>query len=514
MEFSPRVLNLLQERYLWPNEEPEEMFDRVAFSVAMNSKEYKHFKRIFNDLAFIPSTPILTNAGSNIPSLFACYFLSIPDNIDGIMEMASISAKIYKHSGGLGIDLSNIRPRGSLVRTTRTIASGPVSFLHIFDSVAEVVKQGSRRAAVLGSLNIYHQDAEEFILAKNLQNNGGNEGYLKNFNLSVIIPNKFFEELNSGSAREQELFDLLANSIWTSGEPGIILIDRHNAAWPLSYKRPIQGVNACGELSMTHGESCCLGAINLLKVVKNFTIDYNYLEELVRLGVHFLDNVISISTYPTSLIESTTKELRKIGLGTMGLHSMLLALGLQYNDQEAYNITDQVYKFINDTAIDESERMAKKLGPFPAYDDCNMAFPPRRNITLTSGQPSGSTSMIASGTGLLSSGIEPFFSNQYIKDTIGGEQVELPDNILCAVDLTYEEHICMLEVCQRHIGSSVSKTINMPNSATVEDVKSAIKRMYEGGIVKNITLYRDGSRDKQVLNNLKRSGCRGGVCSL
>lgn len=509
--FSPRVQTLLTERYLRPGESPEEMFDRTAFSIATNPKEYRIFKQMIGDLEFMPSTPILLNAGTNIPSLFACFYLQIPDSIEGIMSSASTAARIFKYGGGLGLDVSNIRKRGEKVRSTNTEASGPVSFLYIFDSVAEVVKQGSRRAAMLASLSAEHDDVYDFINAKNLHHNGGNESNLKNFNLSVILTNSFMDNLDD--PKNSGILNTIAESIWTSGEPGIIFIDRHNEHWPIAPIDPITGVNACGEISMTDSESCCLGAINLSKIIKGDDIDWKKLTHIVTWGVKFLDNVISSSVFPTPAIESKTKAYRKVGLGTMGLHNMLISLGLQYDSEDGRKLVNEVYAHINKCSITASEDLAKTMDAFPAFDKTNLQHS-RRNITLTSGQPTGSTSMIASGTSVLSTGIEPFFSNRFVKRVVGGEDAEVPDWVHCALDISPEDHIKMMEVTQQHIGSSVSKTVNCPKETTVEDIRNMIERAYNGGICKSLTIYRTDSRNTQILENIKKGECKSGSCSL
>jgi ribonucleoside-diphosphate reductase alpha chain len=513
--FSERVQQLLSDRYLHPGESPDEMFDRVSFSIATGPKEYREFKKMIGNLDFMPSTPILLNAGTNLPSLFACFYLQIPDSIEGIMNAAKTSARIFKMGGGLGMDVSLIRQKGSLVRSTNTIASGPVSFLYIFNSVAEVVKQGSRRAAMLASLSAEHPDILDFIHAKNLKINGGDESHLKNFNLSVAFTNDFMDAIMSNNgAQYKKVMDDIVSSIWTSGEPGIIFIDRHNEKWPLASKDPITGVNACGEISMTDSESCCLGAINLANIVKKDDIDWNKLDHIVYWGTKFLDNVISTSSFPTIEIESKTKEYRKIGLGTMGLHNLLVSLGLQYDSQEGRDIAKVVYKRINDKAIEASEEFAKYQGPFPAYTNDLGFRNPRRNVTVTSAQPSGTTSMIASGTGVVSSGVEPFFANHYMKRVVGGEEAHIPDWVHCALDISPEDHIKMMEVVQEHVGSSVSKTVNCPEETTEQDIKNMIIRAYTGGTCKSLTIYRTNSRNIQILENIKKGECRSGSCSL
>jgi len=516
-EFSPRITELLYERYLRDGETPDELLDRAAFGCALKVEEYKVFKKMIENLQFMPSTPILVNSGTDMPALFACFVISVQDDLENIMEAAKTCSRVFKYSGGIGINMSAIRPRGSMVRTTSTVASGAVSFLEIFNAVGEVVRQGSRRAAILASLDIEHGDIDEFLAAKNLQHT--TEEHLKNMNISVLIGDDFVSKVvqtDHPDHKEANIkLDKVCDSIWSSGEPGLIFMDIAEESNPTTEYDPLVTGNACSELIMTNYEGCCLGAINLFQMVKPDHSGFNWklLERTVRNGVKFLDNVISISVYPTAEIESKVKLYRRIGLGVMGLHSALIAFQVQYDSDAGREITAEVLSKIRLWAIDESEQLAEKLGPFPGYRP-DMGFPPRRNITLTSAQPTGTSSMIAGGTGVISSGIEPFFDNTYFKDVVGGELHEVPDWVECALDISMEGHIAMLEVVQANICSAVSKTINCSESTTREEIKAAIIRMYNNRIIKSCTFYRSNSRNKQILNSMRNGSCKNGNCSL
>jgi ribonucleoside-diphosphate reductase alpha chain len=518
-QFSEEGMKLLKERYLHQGEDPEDMLDRVAFSTATNQKEYKTFKKLLDNLWLLPSTPIYVNSGTNMPCLLACYVSGCEDSINSIMDTAKLAANIFRYSGGLGLDLSKLRENGATVRSTRSKASGPVSFLQIFSAVAEVVKQGSRRAALLGSLEVEHPDILEFINCKNLDHNGGDESYLKNFNLSVIMSNDYMTKIQSkeGNDKEKKIFDAICYSIWTSGEPGLIFRDRAEALNPVSYKYKLLTSNSCSELILADKEACNLASVNLFRMLneKENDVDWDRLEYTVRNTVKFLDNILSISVYPAPEIESKVKELRRIGIGMSGLHSLMFTLGMQYNSAEGLFFMEKVMKFINDKGHDESEQLAKKLGAFPAYDENKTNYKPRRNVTITSLPPTGTVTTIGRGDGMpLSYGPEPYFSRNFFKDVLGGETFCLPDSVVCAIDMTPEEHILAMEALMKNVDTSIAKTVNMSNETSVEDIKKAALRAYNGRLIKAVAFYRDGSRNKQIFNNIKEGQCKGGSCSL
>jgi len=515
-EFSPRVMELLSSRYLRGEETPDELLDRAAFGCSRTVSDYKAFKKMIDALDFMPSTPILMNSTSNIPSLFACYTLGVQDDLENIMETAKTCARIFKYGGGVGINMSDIRPRGSVVRTTDTFASGAVSFLEIFNAVGEVVKQGSRRAAILASLDIEHGDIEEFLLAKHLSHT--DENHLKNMNISVLVRDEFMDKVfQKGNAEYDQAnarLDMVCESIWSSGEPGLIFMDIAEESSPLTGIDPLVTGNACSELIMTDREACCLGSINLNNMIKDDgSIDTPKLRRTIKHGVKFLDNVISTSVYPTPEIESKVKLYRRIGLGVMGLHSALIKMGLQYDSEEGRDAVESIMGFIDTVSIQASEDLAEKDGSFPGYTK-DMGFAPRRNISVTCCPPTGTTSMIAGGTGVISSGIEPFFDQEYYKDVVGGENHQVEEGVHCALDISMQDHIKMLETIQQCIGSAVSKTINCPESTTKEEIKEAIINMYKCRVVKSCAFYRNNSRNIQILNSLKEGNCKNGTCDL
>jgi ribonucleoside-diphosphate reductase alpha chain len=563
MGLTPNALTVLEKRYLKKDlkgqivEHPEDMFRRVAKTVAkadlffdpdadvMTTEE--KFYRIMANLEFMPNSPTLMNAGRELGQLSACFVLPVKDSIDSIFEAVKHAAIIHKSGGGTGFSFSRIRPEKDPVKTTRGVASGPVSFMNIFDVATETIKQGgTRRGANMGILSCEHPDIEKFISAKIEKNR------LNNFNISVAITDSFMRALEKGTCYElinphtgevtgrldaQEVFDKIAYAAWGSGDPGVIFLDSINRANPIPHVGNIEATNPCGEQPLLPYESCNLGSINLSSVVENGEIDYAKLRELTRTCVHFLDNVIEVNRYPLEEISLRTRENRKIGLGVMGFADMLIKLNIPYNSDSAISIGKEIMAFINNESKKASMELGKKRGSFPNFqgsihDNGNGRL--MRNATVTTIAPTGSISIIAG----CSSGIEPLFAISYIRKVLDGNELlevhplfmktakergfyseglmkriaekgsiqniqEIPEDLrrvfITAHDVDPKWHIKIQAAFQKFTDNAVSKTINFAHDAAPEDIKKAYLMAYYEGC-KGITIYRDRSRDKQVLN--------------
>ena len=472
---------------------------------------------------FMPNSPTLTGAGRGM-CLSACFVLPIEDSLDDIFDTVRNAALVHKEGGGTGFDFSRIRAKGSFVRKTQGIASGPVSFLKVIDAGTEAVKQGgTRRGANMGVLRVDHPDIKEFITMK-LDGKTA-----QNFNISVAITEPFITALQQGTPYDlldprtgetagtlpaREVFDLIVDSAWKNGDPGLIFIDRVNRLNPTAPQGPIRATNPCGEQPLHDNEACNLGSINVARFydpTKPDAIDWDRLGTTIDLGVRFLDNVIDTNIYPLPAIEAMARGNRRIGLGIMGFADLLLLLNLPYADELARKTGHKLGAFFRERALAASRALAGERGSFPNIEQSVYRGTPMRNATVLTIAPTGTISRIAG----CSSSIEPVFAFKVISRILDREIRDIhpifeswekdhpeetpPAWFVTASEIEPLDHILMQEVFQTYVDSAVSKTINFPNSATREDIASAYLLAFDKQI-KGITVYRDGCRSVQVLN--------------
>ncbi len=542
---------LLRKRYLRRDElgnvseTPEEMFSRVARHVAQAEGRFggdrgavaSKFRDVMSQGLFLPNSPTLMNAGLSLGQLSACFVLPVEDSMDGIFGALKEMAKIHQSGGGTGFSFSSLRPKGDPVRATGGIASGPVSFMEVFDAATEVIKQGGRRrGANMAVLRADHPDILEFVRAKETP------GRLQNFNLSVGITDDQMAKARSGggidlvnprSGLVTETIDAsgllreIATHAWHRGDPGVLFLDRINERHPLS--GTIEATNPCGEQPLLPYESCNLGSINLSRFVEGGEVEWDRLSETARLAVRFLDDVIEVNRFPLRKIRDATLRSRKIGLGVMGFAEMLIELGISYNSEEAIRLAEETMKSIAETARDESQKLGEERGSFPLLEESSLKYNAMRNATVTTVAPTGSISIIA-GT---SPGIEPLFGLSFSRDLIGDEMVvtsplferitkergvysetlmrevarrgtlsgvggvpnDLRDLFVTAMEVPPAQHVKIQAAFQRYTDNGVSKTVNLPQEATVEDVLGIFTLAFELGC-KGITVYRYGCRDQ------------------
>ena len=563
-QLKPNTEVVLQKRYLHKKadgstETPRDLFWRVASAIAAEEAKYERSPFTADDLArqfydlmtswrFLPNSPTLMNAASELGQLSACFVLPVGDSIEEIFDAVKFAAMIHKSGGGTGFSFSRLRPKASRVGSTGGVASGPVSFLRIFNTATEQIKQGgTRRGANMGILRVDHPDIVEFIRAKE------KEGEFNNFNLSVGLTEAFMQAVErdenyeltdphtgkvTGSLRAREIFDLLVCRAWQTGDPGIVFLDRINRDNPTPAQGEIESTNPCGEQPLLPYEACNLGSINLACF---FVPGHEHDEDPAAAGIdwdglRFLDNVIDASRFPLERIDETVRRNRKIGLGVMGFADLLFQLGIPYDSEAGIALAERIMGFINAEGHAASARLAEERGPFPAYAES--VFPqrgegPYRNATVTTIAPTGTLSII----GGCSSGVEPLFALCFTRNILDGERLvevnpyfeaalkeaglgtpELMEQVVekgsiqsldalpaamrkvfvTAMDIDPVWHLRMQAAFQRHTDNAVSKTVNLPHSATEQDIHDIYWLAYKEGC-KGVTVYRDGCKSLQVL---------------
>jgi len=535
--FSQNALRILKARYFIKSEDgefvdkkPADLFARVARHIALAEKTKKDrqlwekkFFKVMMDRDFLPNSPTLTGSGRDM-CLSACFVLPIEDSMESIFDAVKNTALVHKEGGGTGFDFSSLRPKGSFVRKTQGIASGPISFLKVIDAATEAVKQGgTRRGANMGILRVDHPDIEEFIMMKR------NQASTTNFNISVAITDQFMEALASdksydifdpfhkkkiGKKKARKIFDMIVESAWAVGDPGLVFIDRINKHNPTAELGPIRATNPCGEQPLHAYESCNLGSINLASFYaarKKDMFDWARFGKIIAIAVRFLDNVIEVNRYPLPQIEEMTKGNRRIGLGVMGWADLLIKMQIKYDSPAALKLAEKISSFMRRQAEAESRNLAEIRGSFPNIEHSVFKGGALRNATVMTIAPTGTIARLAG----CSSSIEPVFAFEFTSKIIDGELKDIhplyaewqannpdrekPDYFRTAHQISPEWHIKMQAAFQKYVDNSVSKTINFPNSATKEDVEKAYLLAYKLK-TKGITIYRDGSRTEQVLN--------------
>jgi len=552
---------VLERRYLLRDERgeivetPREMLVRVARAVAAPDADYPHadierterdFLEMMVRLEFLPNSPTLMNAGTRLGQLAACFVLPVGDSLPEIFDAVRDMAIIHQSGGGTGFSFSRLRPKGDIVRSTGGVASGPVSFMHVFDETTNTIKQGGRRrGANMGILRVDHPDIVEFVTAK-LDGTS-----LRNFNLSVAVTDDFmaaaaegrdYDLVNprtgeaAGHRNAREVLDLIATSAWRCGDPGLVFLDEINRHNPTPALGDIEATNPCGEQPLLPHEACNLGSVNLAEMVRDGQVDWPRLAHVVRKAVHFLDNVIDASRYPLDAIAAITRANRKIGLGVMGFAEALIKLGIPYDSDEAAAIAERLMAFITAEARKASQQLAEQRGPFPNF--ARSVWPQRgfhalRNATCTTVAPTGSISILAG----CSSGIEPLFALSYVRHVLDGATL-IEENALfrqaaqrggfysddlireiarrgscrgldavpadvqrlfpTAFDIAPEWHVKLQAAFQKHTDNAVSKTCNLPHHAAPADVRHIYELAWSLRC-KGITVYRYGSLPAQVL---------------
>ena len=544
-------------------EEPDEMFRRVAHNLAQADRLYgaseeemqateEEFYKTMASLDYLPNSPTLMNAGRELQMLSACFVLPVEDSMEAIFETVKQATLVQKSGGGTGFAFSRLRPEGDIVGSTGGVASGPVSFMRAFDGATEAVKQGStRRGANMGILRVNHPDILKFITSKE-------DGHsISNFNISVAVTEEFMDKVEKGEEYDlvnprsgkiegrlnaRVVFELLVQMAWKTGDPGIVFLDRINKDNPTPSLGTIESTNPCGEQPLLPYESCNLGSVNLAQMVRStgdsIEIDWDKMAKVIAVAVHTLENVIDMNDYPIQAIEDMSKKTRRIGLGVMGFADMLIQLGIPYASEAALGVAEEIMTFIQHKTHEASASLAERRGTFPAWPGSIYDRPdgPRmRNSAPTTIAPTGTISIIAG----CSSGIEPLFALSYVRNVMDNTMLVEGNSIFESVakhegfysmdlmeelahkgslhelngavpdwvkdlfatshNISPEWHVKMQAAFQRHTDNAVSKTINFPNDATQDDIADAYMLAYKMGC-KGITIYRDGSKENQVLS--------------
>jgi len=566
-------LEVLKKRYLLKDdrgeiiETPSQMFRRIAHAIAKADEIYgedskgseEEFYGIMGRLEFLPNSPTLFNAGTGTNfALSACYVLPVEDSLEDIFTTVKNMALIEQTGGGVGFDFSRLRPSGDLVKSTKGVASGPVSFMRVFDVATDVIKSGGkRRGAMMAILRADHPDIMEFIAVKS------KPGILTNFNISVAATDAFMKAveddaeydlmnprtgLGVGRLKAKFVWGQMVENAWRSGDPGVVFIDEINRHNPTPKVGRIEATNPCGEQPLLPYESCNLGSINLSRMVDDDDeIDWEKLRRTIHVAVHFLDNVIDVNPYPLREIDEITRANRKIGLGVMGFAELLIRLKIPYDSQEAVDLGEKIARFLDDEARRASEEIARRRGPFPNFKDSiwSNETRARRNATVTTIAPTGTISIIAG----CSSGIEPLFAVAFMRHVLEGARLfelnplfervakerkfysgelmekiaqhgtiramtEVPEDVrrvfVTAHDITPKWHVRMQAAFQKYTENAVSKTVNLPHDAVVEDVED-VYRLAHKLKCKGVTVYRYGSKGEQVLNLGEAVGEKGFV---
>ncbi len=539
MKITENALKILQKRYFAEGETWEKLCERVADKVASDEKKSedrgkweKRYKEIMLNLDFLPNSPTLRNYGRNEGCGSACFVLPMEDSRRSIFKTLSDAVDVQAYGGGTGMSFSRLRPKGDPIRSTGGTASGPLSFMEIFDfTIGDIIQQGgTREGANMGVLRVDHPDIERFVAAKTM------EGTLKNFNLSVGITDAFMNAVKNDedydlvfnnkvykTVSAPKIWETIIDGAWKNGEPGIIFLDTINRNNPIHPMGEIEATNPCGEQPLLPYCSCNLGSINLSQMITGdwiegtAEVDWKKLRKTVKTGVRFLDSVISVNNYPIPEIEDMTLKTRQIGLGIMGFADMCIKLHIRYGSEASVTLAKEIMAEIYRVAHETSVELGKEKGVAPVYEAYTLSSPKRRNSTLTTIAPTGTLSLIAG----CSSGCEPNFAFNYTKACLEGETLDivpdvvrewherketeiLPEFFVATKDVSVEEHIRVQAAFQAGgVDSGVSKTINAPYDTDKSEISEAFFKAWEMGC-KGITFYRDGSRDVQALYTQKK----------
>lgn len=565
LQFSGQAIRILERRYLRLDEQgnvietPKEMLWRVALNIAFADRFYggeeeevnntaEKFFQLMSELKFLPNSPTLMNSGTKFQQISSCVVLPIDDSMDCIFSSLRDAAMIHQRGAGTGFSFSRLRPKGDAVKRQLGVAAGPVSFLHVYDSALDAIKQGGvRPGANMAVLRVDHPDIIRFIESKR------DKKSLKNFNLSVAITDSFLRAVEEdreyyvvhpksgkyvGRLRARDVFSMITQNAWKTGDPGLLFIDEINRKHPAKHLGEIETTNQCGEAPLLPYEGCVLGSLNLNKFVdeEKREIQWEQLRVAVHTAVHFLDNVIDMNNYPKPEIEQQTKNTRKFGLGIMGFADLLFTLRVKYDSEQGLEVAEQLMAFIRNAAYEQSMNLALQRGVCPAWNGSDHQRQGRkmRNITCLSIAPTGTISILADA----SPSCEPLYALSYHKTVLGDTELiyvnktfekvakehnfyspelirkiarsgsiqhcdEIPEEFrnifVTAQDISPEWHIKMQATLQKHVDNSISKTINFPRTATIKDVENAYLLAWKSKC-KGITIYRDGSYEDQVMN--------------